>query len=65
MILSAGPGDINGDGEVDIADYVIIAEHWLKSGCGQCWGADFDGDSDIDEEDIVEFANYWITKYPQ
>jgi hypothetical protein len=65
MVFSAGPGDINGDGSVDVGDYSIIAEHWLDSNCGRCWGADFDGDSDVDEGDLVEFANYWTTKYPQ
>jgi hypothetical protein len=64
MVFSAGPGDINGDGNVGVADYSIIAEHWLESNCGRCWGADLNGDSDVDEGDFAEFVYYWTAEYP-
>jgi outer membrane protein assembly factor BamB len=51
------PGDLDGDGDVDMADLAILLADWGCTG-GDCPG-DVDGDGDTDQADLaVLLANY-------
>jgi hypothetical protein len=52
--------DIDGDGNVDFADFAILAQYWQESGCGACGGADLTGDGKVNEDDLKEFVNQWL-----
>jgi hypothetical protein len=53
-------GDFNGNGSVDFADYVKLAEYWLKTGCIGCGGADLTCDGSVDLFDLQEFTENWL-----
>jgi outer membrane protein assembly factor BamB len=56
------PCDLNADGDVDFADFAKFAEQWLKTGCGDCTGADFaEDDSRVSPGDLEVFVNNWLT----
>jgi hypothetical protein len=49
------PGDINGDGQVDVADFEILINNWGASGCSEpswCEGADINKDGQVDSADL-------------
>ena len=59
--------DLGGAGDcyVNFADFVVLANHWLDTGCagsGNCGGADFEpADGTVDIFDLSDFANQWLT----
>jgi hypothetical protein len=61
------PADLAGAGDcyVNFLDFVVLANHWLDTGCagsGNCGGADFEpADGTVDMFDLSDFANQWLT----
>jgi len=54
-------GDLDADGDVDLADLAKFAEQWLKTGCGDCEGADLVGDDgQVTFSDLGVFINNWL-----
>jgi len=53
-------GDIEPDGDVDLADFAIFAGRWQNTNCGTCGGADLTGDGKVDFADLAEFAENWL-----
>jgi len=68
-VLAAGhrlAADIGGAGDcyVNFADFVVLANHWLDTGCagsGNCDGADFEPNGVVNMFDLSDFANQWLT----
>ena len=54
------PGDIDGNGCVDLVDFALFAPYWRQTGCGQCGGADLTGDGKVDIDDLAEFVENWL-----
>jgi hypothetical protein len=51
------------DGDVDLGDFAMFAEHWMEPGCGHrywCGGADLDGSGLVDTYDLAVFAENWL-----
>jgi len=66
-IPSVLPGDLNGDDEVDIADFSVFARQWPRTDCqppNPCLGADSEPDGDVDWLDLAQFASHWLTANP-
>lgn len=67
-VSSCGGADIapppDGDGIVNIEDFVIFAEEWLSSNCNQgnnwCEGADLNQENPVDLLDWRIFADHWL-----
>ena len=59
-------GDVNGDGDVDIADAVCIVNHVVGKANTTFMeaAADANGDGDIDIADAVHIVNYVVGKIP-
>jgi predicted outer membrane repeat protein len=55
------PGDLDGDGNVDLTDFAFFATYWLERDCGTCGGADFTSDGEVQEYDLMEFTAKWLT----
>ena len=68
VIVIPEPGDMDDDGDVDVADVVLFASHWLDVGCGTenswCAEADITGDGEVDLKDLTEFAVQWPSVEP-
>ncbi|MFW6146351.1 MAG: dockerin type I domain-containing protein [Planctomycetota bacterium] len=47
------PGDVNGDGTVDLDDFVILKSHFGMVGNAVRCDGDLDGDGDVDLDDFV------------
>ncbi|MBN1908208.1 MAG: BNR-4 repeat-containing protein [Pirellulales bacterium] len=54
-----GPGDANGDGQVNAADARILAENWLKSTHAIWSDGDFNRDGRVDDLDASILAANW------
>jgi hypothetical protein len=54
-----GSADFNNDGFLDMRDYAIFAEHWLKE--GPALRTDLVFDNKIDYRDLTEFCRQWLT----
>jgi outer membrane protein assembly factor BamB len=55
------PCDLDADADVDLVDFCKFAEQWLKTGCGDCGGADLaGGDGQVGLEDLELFAANWL-----
>lgn len=53
------PGDINGDGEVNVDDLLIVLNNWGECGdCGDC-PADVTGDCHVNVDDLLIVLNSW------
>jgi hypothetical protein len=52
--------DINGDGVVNIQDYVIIGQYWLQSGPPGVIPADVNRDGVVNVNDYVVIGRYWL-----
>ena len=59
QIVAAGgtcnPGDADGDGDVDLDDFVILKNNFGTATGATCAEGDFDGDGDVDLDDYVLF----------
>ena len=53
-------GDIDGDGDVDFADFGLFAAQWQQTSCGDCGGADFTDDGNVTMEDLEKFIENWL-----
>ena len=52
--------DLNDDRKVNMVDFAIFAQWWLKSNCGDCGRADLTGDSQVRLDDLRELTNNWL-----
>jgi len=64
-VISACPrGDFESDGDVDFADFALLASHWLHGPCESqnkwCQRADLTADGLVDLADLAEFADDWL-----
>ena len=59
-------GDVNGDGDVDLADAVIVINHYVGKPVTTfiAEAADVDGDGIVDLADAVKIINYYVGKIP-
>jgi hypothetical protein len=53
---TALPGDINGDGVLNVSDLLMILDGW---GPNPGHPADLDGDGDVDVNDLLAFLSLW------
>lgn len=53
-------GDLDHDGDSDLADLDKFAQNWLLFDCGMCSGADMNLDQDVDMLDFAGFARNWL-----
>jgi hypothetical protein len=56
-------GDINGDGDIDIEDFAMLAEYWGHTACQDtpaCAGADLDGNRNVNSCDLAVLAEVWL-----
>jgi len=60
------PGDINGDGKVNLADLVLFAEAYGSRPGDPNWNpaADMLGHGKVDLADLVTLANHYGQHYP-
>jgi hypothetical protein len=62
--VSPTPADLNGDGTVNMADFAILANNWLRNDCGSandnCDGADYQPDGRVDFEDLYYLSLFWL-----
>ncbi|MCK4293284.1 MAG: PQQ-binding-like beta-propeller repeat protein [Planctomycetes bacterium] len=55
------PCDLDSDGYIDWTDFVIFAQRWLQSGCGDCGGADLAGeDGQVNSSDLKMLTSCWL-----
>ena len=58
--------DFKADGQIDFADFAILASYWGQIDCGtannDCDGKDLYLDGRIDFLDLAYFADYWLEK---
>jgi len=54
-------GDMDGNGNVDIADLALFADYWSQTDCGRCGGADLTGDGNVDIDDLICFIEIWLS----
>jgi len=55
--------DIDGDGNVDMADFAVLALRWLDSLCDSCDGADLTGEGEVNMYDLDQFVEYWLEDF--
>jgi len=53
-------GDIEPDGDVDLADFAVFASYWQDIDCGTCGGVDLTNDGIVDANDLAELAKNWL-----
>jgi hypothetical protein len=57
-------GDLVCPDGVNLADYAVLAGHWLETDCGEsnnwCEGSDFDRSGDVGTADLATLAGYWL-----
>ncbi len=60
----SGNGDIDGDGDVNMCDFSLLASNWLNSGCSPensyCSKADINLDGVVDFNDLYVLAENWL-----
>ncbi len=56
--------DLDGDEDVDFADFTLLAAYWLDASChGQsdrCTGADLTDDGMVNANDLAQFTDDWL-----
>lgn len=55
-------GDMDGDGDIDFSDLLVLVENWLHTGCDcpdWCSHADMDMNRAVDFSDFANFAGLW------
>ncbi|MFW6154921.1 MAG: hypothetical protein ACOC95_06875 [Planctomycetota bacterium] len=57
------PGDADGDGDVDLDDFVILKNNFGVAEGATCDMGDFDGDGDVDLDDFVLLKNNFGATY--
>ncbi len=60
-LLQNLPGDITGEGEIDLLDFAVLSANWQNTDCGDCNGADLSGDHNVTTADLEILAQYWLT----
>ena len=50
------PGDVNGDGVVDVSDILMVIVAWGP--CADC-AEDINGDGSVDVQDLIQLISYW------
>jgi hypothetical protein len=60
MEIVQARSDINQDDTVNLADFMVLAQQWLITGCGLCNGADITGDGNVDELDLAVMIDKWL-----
>jgi len=65
-VVTACVGDLDSDGDVDVADVMMAASRWSCQLGDECYDAhcDLDGDGDIDIADIMQVAAHWGERCP-
>ncbi|MCI0499295.1 MAG: hypothetical protein L0Y36_06420, partial [Planctomycetales bacterium] len=56
-------GDLEPDGDVDLADFAAFAAWWLETDCanqGGCGGADILNDGQVLLDDLQELMSNWL-----
>lgn len=61
--------DLDGDEDVDFADFALLASYWLDADCdgqsNECAGADLTGDGIVNANDLAQFADDWLKSAEQ
>ena len=55
--------DFNADGNIDLADYSFLADHWKHQNCSQsnfCDGTDLNNSGSVDLYDLARLLEYWL-----
>jgi len=60
---TCNPGDADGDGDVDLDDFVILKNNFGTATGATCAQGDFDGDGDVDLDDFVLLKNNFGATY--
>ncbi|MBU0717639.1 MAG: PEP-CTERM sorting domain-containing protein [Planctomycetes bacterium] len=60
----SGPGDANGDNNVDLLDLGVVGDHWNATGVGWAEG-DFNYDGTVDLLDLGVVGDNWNTVYTE
>lgn len=55
------PGDIDGDGNIDVADFAAFAHCWRQPADDQCAAADLNNNGRIDLQDLKLLIKAWLT----
>jgi hypothetical protein len=63
MIIPQCPGDLDGDGDVDLSDLAQLLAHYGMTGVGYGDG-DIDGDGDVDLADLAALLSVYGTGCP-
>ncbi len=62
-LSACNPGDADGDGDVDLDDFVILKNNFGTAAGATCAEGDFDGDGDVDLDDFVLLKNNFGATY--
>jgi alpha-amylase len=55
--------DFDANGNVDLADYAVLADHWRNQNCAEsyfCDGTDLNKSNAVDFLDLAKFLEYWL-----
>ena len=60
VLLPGFAADLDGDGEVSLADFALFAVCWKQTNCSIDDGVDISGDGKVEPDDLREFAAEWL-----